>query len=98
MYACINMIDNVQFFKALGEETRLKIVGYLLNNNSCACDFIKLTKKDQTTLSRHFKVLIDAGIVKSEKNGRNVLYRINDNVKNKLEVLGLKSTKHRCCK
>ena len=39
------MVENkVKFFKALGDETRLGIVKYLLNNEYCACEFISLIK------------------------------------------------------
>ena len=74
------MIKNkVKFFKALGDETRLNIVRYLLNNKHCACEFTSMTKKDQTTISRHLKVLVEAGILKYEKKGRNIIYSIKDN-------------------
>ena len=33
-------------------------------------------KKDQTTVSKHLKVLVEAGILKYEKQGRNVIYSI----------------------
>lgn len=92
------MIKNkVKFFKALGDETRLNIVRYLLNHEYCACDFTSMTKKDQTTISRHLKVLVEAGILKYEKKGRNVVYSIRNNqVKKALLNFGIKGTKA-CC-
>ena len=71
------MLENkVKFFKALGDETRLTILSYLLEHSYCACDFISLTEKDQTTVSKHLKVLVEAGVLKYEKRGRNVIYSI----------------------
>jgi len=92
------MVKNkVKFFKALGDETRLKIVRYLLNHEYCACDFTSMTKKDQTTVSRHLKVLVEAGILKYKKNGRNIIYSINDvHVKNVLLNFGIKGIRS-CC-
>lgn len=92
------MIKNkVKFFKALGDETRLKIVRYLLNHEYCACDFASITKKDQTTISRHLKILVDANILKYKKNGRNIIYSIKDkNVKNVLSSFGIKGIES-CC-
>ena len=92
------MVKNkVKFFKALGDETRLKIVRYLLNHEYCACDFASMTKKDQTTVSRHLRVLVEARVLKYKKTGRNIIYSINgDDVKNVLLNFGIKGIKP-CC-
>lgn len=89
--------NKVKFFKALGDETRFRIVKYLLNHEYRACDFTSMTKKDQTTVSRHLKVLVEAGILKYKKNGRNIIYGIRDNeVKKSLLNFGIKGIKS-CC-
>lgn len=92
------MIRNkVKFFKALGDETRLRIVRYLLNHEYCACDFSSMTKKDQTTVSRHLRVLVESGILKYRKKGRNIIYSIKDKqVKEALENFGIRGIKP-CC-
>jgi len=89
------MVKNkVKFFKALGDETRLKIIRYLLNHEYCACDFTSMTKKDQTTISRHLKVLVEAGVLKYEKKGRNIIYSIKDyEIKKGLLNFGIKGIK-----
>lgn len=84
--------DLIKFFKALGDETRLSIIGFLLNNEYCACDFKQMKDKDQTTISRHLKVLTEAGIVKRTKKGRNIIYSIkNDEMKGRLFDIGIKA-------
>lgn len=99
MYTCIIMRDQVQFFKALGDDTRLKIIGYLLENETCACDFISMTKKDQTTISRHLKTLVNAGVLDFEKAGRNKVYRIKDEETRRLLLsLGIKSNDSGYCR
>ncbi|MCC4770970.1 metalloregulator ArsR/SmtB family transcription factor [Methanosarcina sp. DH2] len=92
------MIDSkVKFFKALGDETRLTILSYLLEHSYCACDFSSLTKKDQTTVSKHLKVLVEAGILKYEKQGRNIIYSIKNEETNCLLLsLGIRDIKP-CC-
>jgi DNA-binding transcriptional ArsR family regulator len=88
----------VKFFKALGDETRLKIVSYLLDNQCFACNFASLTQKDQTTVSRHLKVLAQAGILKFEKKGRHIIYSIKDNkIRESLANFGIKGASHPCC-
>ncbi len=82
--------QKVRFFKALGDETRLRIVSFLLNNECCACEFESMVNRDQTTVSRHLKLLVDAGVLERERNGRNIVYRINDDkIKEMLLYLGL---------
>lgn len=78
IYTIIMNLINAKFFKALGDETRLNIVGYLLKKDYCACNFDKISDKDQTTISRHLKILTEAGIIKNTKHGRNNIYSIND--------------------
>jgi ArsR family transcriptional regulator len=89
--------SKVKFFKALGDETRLTILSYLLEHSYCACDFSSLTKKDQTTVSKHLKVLVEAGIFKYEKRGRNIIYSIKNEETNYLLLsLGIRDIKP-CC-
>jgi ArsR family transcriptional regulator, lead/cadmium/zinc/bismuth-responsive transcriptional repressor len=97
-YNHILMINSkVKFFKALGDETRLTILSYLLEHSYCACDFSSLTKKDQTTVSKHLKVLVEAGILKYEKRGRNIIYSIKNEETNCLLLsLGIRDIKP-CC-
>ncbi|HIH73759.1 MAG TPA: winged helix-turn-helix transcriptional regulator [Methanosarcina sp.] len=92
------MLDSkVKFFKALGDETRLTILSYLLEHSYCACDFSSLTKKDQTTVSKHLKVLVEAGILRYEKQGRNIIYSIkNEEIEALLLSLGIRDIKP-CC-
>jgi len=77
------MNKQAKFFKALGDETRLNIVKCLLNKDYCACGFSS-TKKDQSTVSRHLNILVEGGVLKSKKNGRNIIYSIKDTAVKKL--------------
>ncbi|KXA90822.1 hypothetical protein AKJ64_05195 [candidate division MSBL1 archaeon SCGC-AAA259E17] len=89
--------EKVKLFKALGNETRLRIVRYLLENERCACDFEPMVDRDQTTISRHLKVLTEAGILEKERDGKNVVYRIGDgNLKDTLRELGIEEIEP-CC-
>jgi arsenite methyltransferase len=102
MYICTIMHtfmseEQVKFFKALGDETRLRIVGFLLKEECCACNFKQLDGKDQTTVSRHLKVLTDANIVKFKRSGRNLIYSIKDQAMiERLMAMGIELNDH-CC-
>ena len=86
--------NDIKFFKALGDETRLCIVRFVLHKDFCACEFDAKTKRDQTTVSRHLKILEEAGILKKQRKGRNIIFGIkNESMKKKLLLLGIKP----CC-
>ncbi|WGI18110.1 metalloregulator ArsR/SmtB family transcription factor [Methanonatronarchaeum sp. AMET-Sl] len=89
--------DMVRFFKALGNETRLRILGHLLEQEHCVCDFETKVDKDQTTISRHLKILVEAGILEKERDGRYVVYKIrNGDLKETLRTLGVDRVES-CC-
>jgi ArsR family transcriptional regulator len=89
--------EKARFFKALGDRTRLTIVGCLLKHDQCACDFSEIAGKDQTTISRHLKILLEAGILRYEKDGRYVIYSIKDDkMKETLERCGVEKVDS-CC-
>ena len=89
--------DLVKLFKALGEESRLRIVQCVLAREHCACEFTAETGKDQTTISRHLKVLVEAGLLSSEKKGRYVIYKVADErMRERLEKFGIHA-KDCCC-
>jgi len=66
----------VKVFKALGDPTRLKIIKMLANCEKCVCEIIPSTGKSQPTTSAHLKILHEAGLVKSRKEGLSVYYRL----------------------
>ena len=67
-----------KIFKALSDPTRLKIIELLEKREICACEFAPLTKKAQPTVSQHLRILETAGIIKSRKKGKMILYSIAD--------------------
>ncbi len=65
-----------KILKALSDPTRLKIVELLKQGEICACKFVPLTKKAQPTISQHLKILENAGIIKSRKEGKMIFYSV----------------------
>jgi ArsR family transcriptional regulator, arsenate/arsenite/antimonite-responsive transcriptional repressor len=77
-------IDYIKIFKALADDTRLKIIEMVSKETLCACDILEVFQITQPTLSYHMKQLVDADLVTGEKEGNWVHYSIN---KNTLESL-----------
>lgn len=79
-----------QFYSAFSNPTRLKILLTLLDEDKCVGKIASTLKLDQSVVSSHLKILRHLKIVKTERNGRFVRYRIQSAcIRNVLEE-GLK--------
>lgn len=72
------LIDpDVQLLTALGDAVRLTIVRQLAAcDGICACDFTDGFEVSQPTISHHLRVLREAGVVTSERQGSSIYYRL----------------------
>ncbi|RME52710.1 ArsR family transcriptional regulator [Candidatus Woesearchaeota archaeon] len=87
------MKESLKIFKALCDETRLKIVEGLLNGEKCVCEIVPFTKRMQSTVSIQLAKLENLGIVESKREGKNVSYKIvNDKVVKILKIVNDEST------
>jgi ArsR family transcriptional regulator len=64
--------------KALSDPTRLKILKILENRIMCVCELQTATGAAQSTTSKHLRILEDAGLVASHKDGLWVNYTLAD--------------------
>ena len=67
---------NSSIFKALGNETRLKIVQTLMIKEHNVTDLTIRAGRDQTTVSRHLATLVNSEIISQKRIGRNIFYKI----------------------
>jgi len=67
-----------QLFRALGDETRLRIVALLAHGELCVCHVEKALELSQPTVSRHLGVLRAAGVVDTRREGTWVYYSISE--------------------
>lgn len=64
-------------FKALSDETRLAMLGLLLQEGElCVCDFVEVLGITQSKASRHLRYLVNAGLLDDRRAGVWVLFRI----------------------
>jgi len=69
----------LEILKSITDETRLELLSLLRHGEElCGCDFEKIFKKSQSTLSRHLKKLQEANLIESRKNGVKVMYKLKD--------------------
>lgn len=64
-------------FKAFCDENRIRILQQLLTGEKCACVLLDNLQITQPTLSHHMKILCDADIVISRKEGKWTHYSIS---------------------
>ncbi len=76
-------------FKVLGDHTRIRILNALFHSELCVCDLTAVLDMNQSAVSHQLRVLRDANIVRSRKQGKNVLYRLDDAHVHELIRLGL---------
>ena len=70
-----------QFFKALSEETRLKIIALLIwKEELCVCDIENVLELTQSKASRHLRYLLNSGILTYERKNVWVYYKLNENL------------------
>jgi len=72
------MSDLLTVFKALSDETRLKVIKLLEHGELCVCDIMAAFDMPQSKVSFHLGVLKNAGLVKSRKEGKWMHYAIDD--------------------
>jgi len=68
--------DLVQFFQALGDPTRLRILNLLAAGELCVCYFVEILGDPQPKISRHLAYLRRAGIVDARRDGKWMHYRL----------------------
>ncbi len=66
-------------FKALGEPNRIRILAALAARRACVCELAKALSLNQPNLSRHLRVLKEAGLVESRRAGGWNDYALNRN-------------------
>lgn len=72
------MKDLEQYFKALGDNNRLRIINLLLHGELCVCDIQYVLENSQPNVSRHLSYLKNSGIVTDRRDGYRIYYRLTD--------------------
>jgi ArsR family transcriptional regulator len=73
------MKTTARMFKALSDETRLRILCLLLDGELCVCDIMGVLQLPQSTVSRHLAYLKNSGWVDDRRCGVWMYYSIVNN-------------------
>jgi ArsR family transcriptional regulator len=70
-------MDKVEFARALADETRQQIMALCCCRQLSVSDIVNALNVSQPTVSHHLAVLKRAGLVRSERRGKQVFYTLN---------------------
>lgn len=69
--------DLSRYFKALADDTRRAILGLLERRERNVSEIVARFDLTQPTISRHLQVLREARLVRSERRGQHMIYRLD---------------------
>lgn len=72
------LYDLAELFKVFGDSTRIKILWALDESEMCVCDIAFLLNMTQSAISHQLRVLKQAELVKSRREGKIVFYSLKD--------------------
>ncbi len=76
-------MELIQMLKALGDETRIRIVNILREGPLCVCEIESILELTQSNASRHLNKLMNAKIVTYYKEAKFVYYKLDEQTINK---------------
>jgi len=68
--------DSAQFFAALADPVRLRLLNLMAGREVCVCYFVAILEEGQPKISRHLAYLRRAGLVSARREGKWMHYRI----------------------
>ncbi len=69
--------QRARVFQALGNDTRLKILGLLSVRELCTCDIALALGAAASTLAHHLRMLVEAELIAARQEGKFTLYSLN---------------------
>jgi len=71
------MRELVKVFKALSDETRIRLLKLLSERELCVCELMQALDMTQSRVSRNLGILKEAGLVKDRRDGLWIYYSLN---------------------
>ncbi len=76
---CQSYIDALaNFYKLMGDPTRLRLLMALETGELCASDLANVTNMSRSAVSHQLKTLRDSKLVRSRRDGKTVFYELDD--------------------
>lgn len=72
------LYDLAELFKVFGDSTRIRILFVLFEAEMCVCDLAETLNMTQSAISHQLKILKQARLIKSRREGKSVIYSLAD--------------------
>jgi ArsR family transcriptional regulator len=72
------LYDAAELLKVFGDSTRIRIISVLCQSEMCVCDIAKLLGMTQSAISHQLRVLKQARLVCSRRDGKTIFYSLAD--------------------
>ena len=72
------LYDAAELLKVFGDPTRLRIISALCRSEMCVCDIAKLLGMTQSAISHQLRVLKQARLVTTRREGKTIFYSLCD--------------------
>ena len=73
--------DCVSALKALGEDNRVRIIGLLMDGPLGVCEIARRLDSTHYNVSKHLRILLEAGLLEVEQQGRERLYVVPERIR-----------------
>ena len=83
IYKRWHMRKIANIFRALSDDTRLRVIKLLQERELCVCELMQVLAMSQPRISRHMSVLKNAGLVEDRREGKWVYYSLRNEAQGK---------------
>ena len=87
------LIDVAELFKVFGDSTRIRILYCLFEKERSVTDIANTLNMNQSAISHQLKILKDNKLIKNKRNGKSILYSLNDSHVYNIINQGIEHTK-----
>lgn len=70
-------MEPIELFKALSDETRLRILLRLIEKPHCVCELTDILNLSQPKISKHLSKLRDLNLVETDRDAQFIIYKIH---------------------
>ena len=87
-------VELATIFKALSDPTRVRIMSVLAHGAFCVSDLAAALEMSQSAVSHQLSDLRELHLVRAQREGRHIFYRLDDDHVERLFAVGLEHVKH----
>ena len=79
-----------KLFRALADETRLRIYLLLLKGELCVCELVDILNMEQSRISHSLRILKEASLIDNRRVGKWIIYSVNPKMSKNKIIQGLR--------